>query len=56
MSQEKTSRNRKIYLDKIKVVNDQETTWRKLSKDWGLAVSVLQTIVAREHNKTLKQL
>ena len=54
MSVEKTSRNRKIYLDKIKVVDGKVISYRKLSKKWGLAVSVLQTIVAREHNKMLK--
>lgn len=47
MSQEKISRNQAIYKDRLKGLS-----YRQLKEKWGLAVSVLQTIVYREYKRS----
>ena len=49
MSHEKLKRNKAVYKDRLKGLS-----YRKLSDKWGLAVSVLQTIVDREYKKEQK--
>jgi len=46
MSQEKKSRNKDIYKDRLK-----DMSYRKLQEKWGLSVGVLRTIIEREYRR-----
>ena len=49
MSEEKTARNRKIYLDKKKL------SWTKLLQKYGLSYTTLKEIVLSQELKEIKK-